>query len=47
MEKVYCRFEGINYDTLDEAVLAVMESHPELLDDDMSDFCDNNIEEID
>ena len=41
------KFEDKIFDTLDEAEMVVAEAHPELFDDDMPDFFDDNIEEID
>ena len=41
------RFEGKIFGTDDEVVQAVLEAHPEVLDDDLPDFLDAVIEEID
>ena len=40
------KYNDIIYDTLTEAVEAVWDAHPELLDDELSDYCDDNIEEM-
>jgi len=40
-------FNGKIFNTIEEAQAEVMEIHPELLDDDMPDFFDSHIEEID
>jgi len=40
------KFEGKIFTSEDELIGAVMESHPELLDDDFSDFMDSNVEDL-
>jgi len=40
------KFEDELFDNLEDAEMAVMEAHPELLDDEMPDFFDDNIEEV-
>jgi hypothetical protein len=46
MTTIY-QYNGKAYETLEDAEEAVMESNPQILDDDFSDFCDSNIEEFD
>ena len=40
------RYDGNLFTSWEEACEAVMERHPELLDDEMPDYFDNHIEEI-
>jgi Zn ribbon nucleic-acid-binding protein len=47
MEKVIVyRIDGNYYKTRDEAGMAMVENHPELLDDDCADFEHDNMEEV-
>ena len=40
------KYRCVIFDTLEEAIRAVWRTHPELLDDELSDYCDDNIEEM-
>lgn len=45
--KTAYKFENKDYTTWDSLCQAVMESHPELLDDEMVDFIESEVEEVD
>jgi hypothetical protein len=40
------KYNDLLYPTLEAVTLAVMEDHPELLDDSISDFVDSHVEEL-
>jgi hypothetical protein len=40
------KYDGEIYRTYEILVEVVMDDHPELLDDDLSDFIDSHVEEI-
>ena len=40
------KFEGKIFTSEEKLDEAVMEAHPELLDDDFSDFIDSNVEDL-
>jgi hypothetical protein len=44
--KTVYKFEDKNYTTWENLNKAVMESHPELLDDSLVEFIESNVEEI-
>lgn len=43
---IFYRFQGRTYSNEQEVINAVMEIHPELLDDDMPDFINHNVDEL-
>lgn len=45
LEKIFYKYNGLFFSTSEKAEGEVMRVHPELLDDQLSDYCDMFIEE--